>query len=98
MKFGELAVRRQVDTCRVTSLPTCTVLDWTFVLVKMPNVIQVSNAVITAILAWVTLNHLGIVEYNLVDKAVEEFQRLVHYSELDGSVMAPPETLMTVVS
>lgn len=64
----------------------------------MPNVIFVGNTVVTAILAWMTLNHLGLVEYNPVDKAVQEFQRIVHYSELDGSVRAPAETLMTVVS
>lgn len=64
----------------------------------MATVIVVANTVVTLLLALMVLNHFQLVEYDPVDMAVNEFQRRVYYSQLDGSVMAPPETLMTVVS
>jgi hypothetical protein len=64
----------------------------------MATVILVANAVVTVLLAWMTLNHFQLVEYDPMDIAVNQFQRLVFYSQLDGSVRAPPETFMTVVS
>ncbi|XP_046645920.1 lipase lipl-1-like [Daphnia pulicaria] len=62
----------------------------------MATVILVANAVVTVLLAWMTLNHFQLVEYDPMDIAVNQFQRLVFYSQLDGSVRAPPETFMTV--
>lgn len=64
----------------------------------MVHPILVTNVLVSAFLTWKALHHFELVEYDPVDLAVSEFQRLVYYSHLDGSVMAPPETLMTVVS
>ena len=60
--------------------------------------IFIANLVVTVGLVWMVLNHYEIVKYNPIDHATEEIQRLVYYNQLDGSVMPPPETLMTVVS
>ena len=64
----------------------------------MANVIFVANTVITVLLTWMALNHLQIVDYDPIDMTVSAFQRAVYYHHLDGSVMAPPEASMTVVS
>lgn len=63
----------------------------------MADPILISNLVITALLGWAVLNHFEIVDYNPIEHATEEFQRLVYYNQLDGSVMSPPETFMTIV-
>lgn len=60
--------------------------------------ILIANTVVTVLLTWMVLNHLQIVEHDPVDVAVNGFQRLVYYSQIDGSVTPPPETFMTVVS
>jgi hypothetical protein len=64
----------------------------------MATVILVANTVVTVLLTWMVLNHFQLVEYDPMDIAVSQFQRIVFYSQLDGSVRAPPETFMTVVS
>ena len=58
--------------------------------------ILIVNSLVSVILAWMTLNHFQLVDQDPVDLAVSGFQRLVYYSQIDGSVKAPPET--TVVS
>lgn len=64
----------------------------------MVHPILVTNTIVSVFLTWKALHHFQLVEYDPVDLAVSEFQRLVYYSHLDGSVVAPPETFMTVVS
>lgn len=64
----------------------------------MATPIVIANTVVTVLLTLMVLNHFQIVEYDPIDMAVNEFQRRVYYSQIDGSVMAPPETFMTVVN
>lgn len=64
----------------------------------MVHPIHVANTLVSLFIGWTALHHLNLVKNDPIDMAVSEFQRLVYYSHLDGSVMAPPETFMTVVS
>ncbi|KAI9558712.1 hypothetical protein GHT06_015501 [Daphnia sinensis] len=62
----------------------------------MATPIVIANTVVTLLLTLMVLNHFQLVEYDPIELAVNEFQKRVYYSQIDGSVMAPPETFMTV--
>lgn len=59
--------------------------------------IFIANTVVTVLLTWMALNYMQMIEQDPIELVVTGFQRIVYYSQLDGSVMAPVETLMSVV-